>query len=231
MARLSDRGFWSAVYRVFHFSRNMAVVVALAVSLAANATLVVGSVLSSVVDDFLADVTGLQTASAKQRKAIRSLQKENRQLREKTEKIVKRVRRRVVRSAVRTVGTLSGKAFPGVGIAVSVGVTALDIKDFCDTIRDMNSVSRYIDPSEAADDSETTVCSMRLPTAEEIRTQLTTISPQEVWEKSKNFVPDLNLLTDTTVSSTELWQDTKSFLGSHWNELYSWRHEDKSGDN
>ena len=231
MARLSGRGFWSAVYRVFRLSRTMAVVVALAVSLAANATLVVGSVLSSVVDDFLADVTGLQTASAKQRKTIRSLQKENRQLQEKTEKIMKRVRRRVVKSAVRTVGTLSGKAFPGVGIAVSVGVTALDIKDFCDTIRDMNSVSREIDPSEAADDSETTVCSMRVPTVEEIRTQIRTISPQEVWEKSKNFVPDLNLLTDRTVSFTELWRDTRSFLGSHWDEFYFWRHEDKSGDN
>ena len=231
MASLSDRGFWNAVYRVFHLSRTMAVVIALAMSLAANVTLVVGSVLSSVVNDFLADVTGLQTASAKQRKALRSLQQENRQLRGKMEKMGKRVRRRVVRSAVRTVGTLSGRAFPGVGIAVTVGVTLLDIKDFCDTIRDMNSVIGEIDPSGAAEDSETTVCSMPVPTVEDIRTQLSTISPQEVWEKSKNFVPDLNLPTDTTVSFPELWQDTKSFLGSHWNELSSWRHEEKSGDN
>ena len=75
------------MYGVFRISRSLVIVIALAGSLAANETLFVGGALYNVVDNFLEDVTGLQTAAVKQRKVIRSLQKENRQLRKQIKKV------------------------------------------------------------------------------------------------------------------------------------------------
>lgn len=225
MASLNGGGVWSALYRVFRISRTLAIVIALAVSLAANATLFVGGVLYNVVDDFLEDVTGLQTASAKHRKAVKTLKKENSQLRGQIKK-VRRVARsaanrtltRSVNSVKRSLATLAGKALPFAGAAVAVGVTAWEIEDHCETIRDMNSIRRQIDPSEAAADSETTVCSMPVPTVEQIWAQIK-VSPQKAWEESKDFVPDLKPLMEIRDFTTEFWKDTWKDIRSFFDLL------------
>ena len=214
---------WSTMFRFFRISRSLAIVIALAVSLAANALLFVGGVLYNVVDDFLESATGLQTASAKQRKRVRSLKKENRQLRGQIKKVrtvaytaAERTVNRSVKFARRSVATLAGKAIPVAGAAVSAGVTAWEIKDLCDTIRDMDSIRREIDPPEAAADNGTTVCSMSVPTPQEILAQVVR-SPKAAWEKSRKFLPDLSSLKDVRSSLKDAlkgaWKNIISFLG------------------
>ena len=225
-------GFWSAMFRMFRISRSVAIVIALAVSLAANATLFVGGVLYSAVDDVLERVTGIQTASAKQRKTIKSLQKENRQLRGQIKKIrgvarsaAKRTVARSIKSVKRGLATLAGKAVPFVGVAVSVGVTAWEIKDLCETIRDMNGISKEIDPLKPTADNETTVCSAPVPATEEVLRKVAA-SPHAVWQASKKFVPELPSLSDTEVFTAGIWVDTKEFLGSQWDKLEFWRRKE-----
>lgn len=224
MASSNDGGSWKSIHRAFRISRAFAITIALAVSLAANATLFVGGVLYNVVDDFLASATGLQTASTKQRKVIRGLQKENRQLRGQIKKVrgvarnaAKRTRNRLVNSAKRSVATLAGKAVPFAGVAVSAGVTAMEIKDLCDTVRDMNGIVRQIDPSDAEADGEPTVCSMSVPSVGEIWARIKD-SPKEVWEEARNFVPDLKPLNEMRELTSVFWKDTlkdiRSIIGS-----------------
>jgi hypothetical protein len=221
------------VFRVFRISRSLAIVIALAVSLAANATLFVGGVLYDTVGNVLEKATGLQTASAKQRKAIKSLQKENRQLRGQIKRIrgvartaAKRTVARSARSVKRGLATLAGKAFPVAGVAVAVGVTAWEIKDLCDTIRDMNGISREIDPSQPTVGNETTVCSVPVPTTEEILKKVTE-SPHAVWQASREFVPELPSLSDTGVLTAGIWGDTKEFLDFQWDRFEFWRREEE----
>lgn len=233
MANLNGGGFWRTMYGVFRISRTLAIVIALAVSLAVNATLFVGGVLYNFVDDFLEDATGLQTASAKQRKVVRSLQKENRQLqkvRTVARTAAERTVKRSVKLAKRSVATLAAKALPVAGAAVSAGVTAWEIKDLCETIKDMNSIRREIDLSEATADSESTVCSMRVPTVERILSQIE-ISPQKAWEESKNFVSDLNFPTSVRDFPAERWKDIKSIISTYRNKFYFWRREDSNRGN
>lgn len=237
MANLNGGGFWRTMYGVFRISRTLAIVIALAVSLAVNATLFVGGVLYNFVDDFLEDATGLQTASAKQRKVVRSLQKENRQLRGQIKKVrtvartaAERTMKRSVKWATQSVATLPGKALPLVGAAVSVGVTTWEIKHLCDTIKDMNSIRREIDPSEATADSKSTVCSMPVPSAKRIPSQIK-ISPRKAWEESKNFVSDLNFPTSVRDFPAERWKDIKSILSTYRNKFYFRRDEDSDRGN
>lgn len=231
MAGAVSNGFWSAVFRVFRISRSLAIVIALAVSLAANATLFVGGVLYDTVGNVLEKATGLPTASAKQRKTIKSLQKENRQLRGQIKRIrgvarsaAKRTVARSVKSVKRGLATLAGKAFPVAGVVVSVGVTAWEIKDLCDTIRDMNGISREIDPSQPTVENETAVCSVPVPTTEEILRKVAE-SPHTVWRASREFVPELPSLSDTEAFTADIWTSTREFLDSWWGRFEFWRRE------
>ena len=233
MAGVGRNGFWSAVFRVFRISRSLAIVIALVVSLAANATLFVGGVLYDTVGNVLEKATGLQTASAKQRKTIKSLQKENRQLRGQIKRIrgvarsaAKRTVARSVKSVKRGFATLAGKAVPFAGVAVSVGVTAWEIKDLCDTIRDMNGISREIDPSQPTVENETTVCSVPVPTTEEILRKVAE-SPHAVWQASRGFVPELPSLSDTEAFTADIWTSTQEFLGSQWDRFEFLRREEE----
>ena len=231
MANPNGGSFWNAMYRSLRLSRTLAIVIALTVSVAANAMLFVGGVLYNVVDTFVEDVTGLQTASGKQRKDVRRLQKENRLLRRKIEKVrgvarsaAKRTRTRAVKSAIRSLATLPGKALPFAGAVISAAITAQEIKDLCDTIGDMNDLKREIDPFEAVDDGETKVCSTPVPDAKEIMAQIAR-SPQAAWEKSKKFVPDLNSLPDVRSLLNKSWKDMKSLIGLP-ECVYFWRSDD-----
>ena len=66
-----------------------------------------------------------------------------------------------------------------------IAITALDVKDGCDTVRDINEMSKSLE-IESIDDTENSVCGMKVPTAEEIRKTVT--------EKASGFG---SLLKDT----------------------------------
>lgn len=75
-----SNSMWRVAWRGLRVSRAMAMVLVLVVSLAANAALFVGGVLYNVIDEALENVTGLATATGKQRKQVNDLKRNNRHL-------------------------------------------------------------------------------------------------------------------------------------------------------
>ena len=53
-----------------------------------------------------------------------------------------------------------------------IAVTALDVKDGCDTVRDINEISKSLE-IESIDDTENSVCGMKVPTADDIKKTVT----------------------------------------------------------
>ena len=66
-------GIWRLAPRCLRISRAMAIGLLLVASVTANAMLFVGGVFYNVIDEALESVTGLQTATGKQRKAADAL--------------------------------------------------------------------------------------------------------------------------------------------------------------
>jgi hypothetical protein len=77
---------------------------------------------------------------------------------------------RTVTSAGRNLSSVSGQAIPYVGVALILGLTAWEIHDACETLRDVNQMSVAIgdppfDPS--------TVCGKQVPTSADVLNQVT----------------------------------------------------------
>ena len=202
--------------KAVRLSRNLLVVIALVVSLAANVTLFVGGVVYSVVDEFVDRAFGLTTAAATQRRALAVMKKKNVDLQTAKRKLrgqlgnvrhvvastAERSRTRLLRSAKRSVATLPGKALPYAGAAVVAAVTAMEIKDLCATMQDMDRIKRATGAPQAGAESEPTVCSVPVPSVEQVLA-LIEDSAKEAWGVSKKFVPDL----PTVEGIRGLWPD------------------------
>ena len=212
-------GIWRSASRCLRISRAMAIGLLLVASVTANATLFVGGVLYNIIDEALESVTGLQTATSKGRKATDALKRKNRLLvhrnrvmqdrmielqrengrlkgrmagaRRTTNAAVSRTVARSAHAAARVVATAPAKALPYIGTAVVVGAAAWEIKDLCDTIRDMKEIQREIDPSESHAEVERRVCGMEPPTQGEILLQIKTL-PLHAWQRSREFLTDLD---------------------------------------
>jgi hypothetical protein len=77
---------------------------------------------------------------------------------------------RTVTGASRSLSSVAGQAIPYVGVALILGLTAWEIDDACDTLKDINRMSAAIgdpplDPS--------TVCGMQVPASADVLTQVT----------------------------------------------------------
>lgn len=80
-------------------------------------------------------------------------------------KAVGSVSARSARSVARNVAGAAGESLPVIGTAIVAGMVYLDVKDACDTLRDLNEMSRAVgvDPED-----ESKVCGVRVPTQEEL---------------------------------------------------------------
>lgn len=76
--------------------------------------------------------------------------------------ISNRIARRVLKNVSYNVSSVLGEAVPYIGAATVVAVTALDIKDGCDTVRDLNALVRSLDPT-ATPEPEEPICGMVAP--------------------------------------------------------------------
>jgi hypothetical protein len=124
----------------------------------------------------------LNNSPIKQNEALKTkLEAHKVRVKNVSERIVKRTARNVTTN----VSSIVGEAIPYVGIATVIAITALDVKDGCDTVRDINEMSKSLE-IESIDDTENSVCGMKVPTAEEIKKTVT--------EKASGFG---SLLKDT----------------------------------
>lgn len=119
-----------------------------------------------------------------------------------------RISRRAVVTSSREVGSMAAEAIPYIGAAVIVGATALELKDLCDTLKDMGELQRALTPEAAPSAEETTVCNQPIPTRDELW-EAAKGAPKAAWHTARDAIPTL--------------EDVKNFEMPHveWKEAWS----------
>ena len=102
-------------------------------------------------------------------------------IKEAVDTTANRISRRAATTSTRELGSMAGEAIPYLGIAVVVGATALELKDLCDTLKDMSELQRAFDPNAGVSDEQKTVCAQRVPTRAELW-EMAKTSPGHAWE-------------------------------------------------
>lgn len=69
---------------------------------------------------------------------------------------------RLKNNAKRNLSSFFGEAIPYIGTALIVAVTVADIKDACDTIKDINDLARSLEAETNIED-ENIVCGLKIP--------------------------------------------------------------------
>jgi hypothetical protein len=81
--------------------------------------------------------------------------------------VARRVAMRTASSAKRTVATLAGKAVPYLGAATVLGLSAVDIADACQTLKDANALASEVDA--AIGEEERVICGLQVPSLEQVK--------------------------------------------------------------
>ena len=120
---------------------------------------------------------------------------------------VMQIGRRSSRSAARSVASMPGEAIPWIGTAVIVGVTSLEIRDLCLTMKDMTELQRAFDPSFKTNEDDLEVCAIKVPPKEEIIAAVKA-SPGKAWEAAKEATPSLEDIKDMKMPDLKGWWQT-----------------------
>ena len=115
--------------------------------------------------------------------------------------------KRSARSAARNVASMPGEAIPWIGTAVIVGVTSLEIRDLCLTMKDMTELQRAFDPSFSKNDADLEVCAVSVPPKEEIMAAVKA-SPSKAWEAAKEATPSLEDIKKMEIPDIKGWWKT-----------------------
>lgn len=100
-------------------------------------------------------------------KNLKSLNKLIEMRSSKIAKISKRIAYRTVRNVSIDLGSLVAEATPYIGIGFVVLSTSLDVKDGCDTIKDLNEINDSLgEQGSHVDENE--VCGIKIPDAKEL---------------------------------------------------------------
>lgn len=83
-------------------------------------------------------------------------------------KIFRRVARRTVKNVSLNVASIAGESIPYVGIGVILAVTASDVYDGCETMKDTNDLLKLLDVGEFKSE-EQQVCGIKIPTEQQIK--------------------------------------------------------------
>jgi len=114
---------------------------------------------------------------------------------EAVEETTQRVTRRTAAGATRNVAATFGEAIPVIGVGVVVAATAWELKDACDTMKDLHELEVALDPAKANYASVQEVCGLRVPSKEEIW-DLVKSSPGAAWQMAKDAMPELPEMPD-----------------------------------
>ena len=117
------------------------------------------------------------------------------------------ISRRIARSAARDVASMPGEAIPFWGTAVIVGVTAAELLDLCNTLRDLHALKVAFSPDAEFGADETAVCAIKVPTREELW-RSTKAAPGDAWSAAREFVP--------TLEEIQAWELTDLDYGGIW---------------
>lgn len=124
-----------------------------------------------------------------------------------------RVSRRITVSSLRNFGSMAAEALPFVGAAAIVGVTALEMHDACEALKDVQELDIAFNPSSAPSEEAQTVCSIEMPNREELLASIQA-SPGQSWETAREYTPTLPTLSDVEINWGEQFGVIKA--GADW---------------
>lgn len=124
------------------------------------------------------------------------------------------ISKRAINSSKREIASMPGEAFPWIGMAVIVGATTLELRDLCLTVKDMSELRKALSPSVQENHDELEVCSMKVPSKEEIIASLKE-SPKKAWEQTKGFIPSIEDVKELDLTEFA-WKETYSALDDYW---------------
>lgn len=104
-----------------------------------------------------------------------------------------RIAKRTVNRSARNVTAVFAEAIPVVGVGVVVGVTGLELRDSCNTLKDLKELELSFNPTATAEDDVQQVCGLEVPSRDEVW-QTVRASPTQAWEAMKLYLPDLGEL-------------------------------------
>jgi hypothetical protein len=224
---------------LFKLIRRLVLPAILVISLLFNGLLLVSaavfdfasSVVSSVTGDKLPrarhsdDIARLTANLDEQKRINRELRSETTELssevasarvarqrnRETVQKVSRRVATRTTKAATRETAAMAGEAIPVWGTAVIVTATALEIKDFCETMKDMNELQAYFDPSLAVPEEDLAVCGMKVPSRSELW-EMTRTAPENAWSSAVEAMPSIDGMTEFELPDIA-WTEIGSSVG------------------
>ena len=88
-----------------------------------------------------------------------------------TKRFTKKLSKRITRNAKINIASMPFESIPLIGIATIVSVTAMDINDACETMKDLDELSILID-DEGVTTNRKKVCGTKVPTKQELITTL-----------------------------------------------------------
>ena len=100
------------------------------------------------------------------------------------------VKRRAAKTAAKSVSAMAFEATPFIGTAAIVSVTAWELKDLCEIAKDMDALNRALNPDETTNDGQTSVCTIVVPTSEELQEKVSKRTA-EFTNKFKTFFVEL----------------------------------------
>lgn len=135
---------------------------------------------------------------------------------------VMQIGRRSSRSAARSVASMPGEAIPWIGTAVIVGVTSLEIRDLCLTMKDMTELQRAFDPSFKTNEDDLEVCAIKVPPKEEIIAAVKA-SPGKAWEAAKESTPSLEDIRNMKMPDVKgSWETGEGAVSDFGGKVGAW---------
>ena len=110
----------------------------------------------------------------------------------------RKVTKRTAAGATRNVAATFGESIPVIGVGVVVAATAWELKDACDTMKDLHELEVALDPAKANDASVQEVCGLRVPSKEEIWEKVKS-SPGAAWQMAQDAMPELPEMPEFTM--------------------------------
>ena len=154
-------------------------------SLFLNAAMFISETIYSMASSVFTELTGMPTAASK-------IHPKNTKVNFKGKKVTvaqavgsttSGVKRRAAKTAAKSVSAMAFEATPFIGTAAIVSVTAWELKDLCETAKDMDALNRALNPDEATDVDQTSICSITVPTREELQEKVS----KQTEEFTNNF--------------------------------------------
>ena len=161
-------------------------------SLFLNAAMFISETIYSMASSVFTELTGMPTAASK-------IHPKNTKVNFKGKKVTvaqavgsttSGVKRRAAKTAAKSVSAMAFEAAPLIGTAAIVGITVLELNDLCETAKDMDALNRALNPDETTNDGQTSVCTIVVPTSEELQEKVSKRTA-EFTNKFKTFFVEL----------------------------------------